>query len=55
MKVAKIIGADSVTFLTIKDLKACLKQSEKFCYACFDGKYSIPVCEDGVCSAKSLY
>ncbi|MCK4796554.1 MAG: amidophosphoribosyltransferase [Spirochaetes bacterium] len=42
-EIAKIIGADSVTFLRIEDLKECLKCPEKYCYACFDGNYSIPV------------
>ncbi len=40
-EIAKIIGADSVTFIKIENLKSCLKKPDKYCYACFDGNYSI--------------
>ncbi len=40
-KIADIIGADSVTFLEIENLRTCLKEPDKYCYACFDGNYSI--------------
>ncbi|MBP7553327.1 MAG: amidophosphoribosyltransferase [Spirochaetes bacterium] len=38
-EVAKIINADSVTFLPIEYLKSCFKEPDKYCYACFDGNY----------------
>jgi len=44
--IAKIIGADSVTFLDIEDLKQCVKNPDKFCYACFTGNYPIQVIEN---------
>ena len=40
-EIAKIIGADSVNFLSIEDMKECLKTQDKYCYACFDGNYPI--------------
>ena len=42
-KIAEIIGADSVTFLDINNMRDCLTEPDKYCYACFDGSYSIPV------------
>jgi amidophosphoribosyltransferase len=40
-KIAKMIGADSVNFLEINNLRDCLKDPNKYCYACFNGNYSI--------------
>lgn len=40
-EIAKIIGADSVTFLQLEDLRACLKSPDSFCYACFNKDYPI--------------
>jgi amidophosphoribosyltransferase len=40
-EIAKIIGADSVTFLQLEDLKACLKEPDSYCYACFNRDYPI--------------
>lgn len=37
--IAREIGADSVMFLSIEDLKSCVSNPEDFCYACFDGNY----------------
>ncbi len=42
-EIARIIGADSVTFLSLGDLKNCLTESNKYCYACFTGKYPIKI------------
>lgn len=42
-QIAKKIGADSVTFLSIDDLKSCVKKPDSFCYGCYTGKYPIPV------------
>lgn len=38
-EIAKIIGADSVTFLSVDDLKECLTYSDKYCYGCFNKVY----------------
>ena len=40
-EIAKIIGADSVTFLQLEDLRACLKDPDSYCYACFNKDYPI--------------
>ncbi|MCB0290148.1 MAG: amidophosphoribosyltransferase [Calditrichaeota bacterium] len=37
------LGADSLKYLTIEDLRACVKTADNFCYACFNGEYPIPV------------
>ena len=42
-EIAKFINADSVTFLPLDDLKSCLKEKEKYCYACFNGDYPITI------------
>jgi amidophosphoribosyltransferase len=42
-EIAKKIGADSVTFLTIEELKSCLQQPERYCYACYNGDYAIDI------------
>ncbi len=38
-KIAKHIGADSVMFLPLAELKNCSEQAEDFCFACFGDKY----------------
>ncbi len=45
MEIAKIIGADSVTFLSVADLKECLTDSNAFCYACFNREYPTTIDE----------
>ncbi|MFQ3620625.1 MAG: amidophosphoribosyltransferase [Spirochaetales bacterium] len=42
-EIARIIEADSVRFLSISYLKACIAQSEDYCYACFSGEYPYPI------------
>lgn len=42
-EIAKFINADSVTFLPIEKLRECLKEPDKYCYACFNGDYPILV------------
>jgi amidophosphoribosyltransferase len=42
-EIAHHIGADSVRFLPIERLKECLDGPDNFCYACFTGRYSLPV------------
>jgi amidophosphoribosyltransferase len=48
-ELAKEIGADSVDFLDINDLKACLKKPGDFCYACFNGDYCMDVKSGKTC------
>ncbi|MEJ2633699.1 MAG: amidophosphoribosyltransferase [Calditrichia bacterium] len=36
------VGANSLKYLKIEDLRACVKQPDNFCYACFSGNYPIP-------------
>lgn len=45
-EIAKIIGADSVTFLKVEALKECLSDPDNYCYACFNGNYPISGCDD---------
>ena len=45
MSVAEIrdyLGADSLKYLKIEDLRKCVKAADKFCYACFNGNYPLP-------------
>ncbi len=42
-EIAVEIGADSVRFLTINELRLCLEEPEQYCYACFSGRYTCPV------------
>jgi len=41
--IAVFIGADSVRFLGVDELKATLGKPKHFCFACFTGKYPMPV------------
>ncbi len=41
-EIQEYIGADSLKYLKMEDLRECLKSSEKFCYACFNGEYPVP-------------
>jgi amidophosphoribosyltransferase len=51
-EIARHIGADSVKFLSIESLRACLSNPDDFCYACFSGEYPCPV-RDAPVSRKS--
>ncbi|MCF7928945.1 MAG: amidophosphoribosyltransferase [Spirochaetales bacterium] len=42
-EIAGHIGADSVRFLTIEELKSSLDEPNSYCFACFSGNYPIPV------------
>lgn len=44
-EIAKKIGADSVTFLGVEDLRECLQSPEDFCYACFTREYPTKITE----------
>jgi amidophosphoribosyltransferase len=41
--IAREIGADSVRFLSLDALRACVDRSDDFCTACFNGEYPCPV------------
>jgi amidophosphoribosyltransferase len=41
--IARDIGADSVRFLTVEALRACVDDPQNFCCACFSGEYPCPV------------
>ncbi len=47
-KIAEFVGANSVAFLSLKDLKATVKTPGNFCYSCFNGEYcmSVPLRKD---------
>ena len=38
-EIAKTIGADSVKFLPLSEMKKCVELPENYCYACFDGTH----------------
>jgi len=40
-EIAKHIGADSVKFLPVEKLKKCYKNSNDYCYACFNNDYPV--------------
>ena len=42
-QIARYIGADSVAFLPIDSLRACVSNPDDFCYACFSGEYPFAV------------
>ena len=42
-EICKLIGADSLTYLTIEGMERATGQSGGFCKACFDGKYPMEV------------
>lgn len=44
--IAKHIGADTVSFLSVEKLKGCLGNPCDFCYACFTGEYPLEVKEN---------
>jgi len=41
--IAEEIGADSVNFLPLSQLKKCVKNPEDFCFACFSGDYPVKI------------
>lgn len=40
--IQEYVGADSLKYLKLEDLKECVRKPQQFCYACFNGKYPIP-------------
>jgi len=45
------IGADSIGYLELEDLQACVKDEagDSFCYACFTGDYPVTPSGRGTC------
>lgn len=41
--IAKIIGADSLAYLSLEGLLSCVDRPETYCAGCFSGKYPMPV------------
>lgn len=41
-EIAETIGADSVKFLPIEELRKCVQEPDHFCYACFNGDHLYP-------------
>ena len=41
--IAQDIGADSVKFLSVEELRACVDNPDDFCCACFSGEYPCTV------------
>lgn len=39
---SSFIGADSLTFLSLEGLRACVPDPQRYCMACFDGEYPTP-------------
>ncbi len=37
------IGVDSLKHLSLKSLAKCLRESEEYCYACFNGEYPLEI------------
>ncbi len=38
-QLSKVLGLDSLHYLSLEGLKSCVSESNKYCCACFDGKY----------------
>lgn len=47
-EICEYLGADSLTYLDVNDLREACKGKDEFCCACFDGKYpmEVPIIED---------
>jgi amidophosphoribosyltransferase len=39
------ITADSLAYTTVEGLRECLGNDDRWCMACFDGKYPLPITE----------
>jgi amidophosphoribosyltransferase len=42
-EIGKFLGVDTLSYLSMEGLRRCVKRPDDFCYACFDGSYTIPV------------
>lgn len=43
VEIARVIGADSVRFLSIEQLQRCLDEPQAYCFSCFSGRYPFAV------------
>jgi len=41
-EIAKYLRVDSLAYLSLEGLRSCVVRPDDFCYACFDGSYSVP-------------
>ena len=39
LEIAKMLGVESLGYLSVEGMKTCTGQPENFCAACFDGVY----------------
>ena len=39
------LTADSVLYMSVEGIRACLAHGDRFCMACFDGRYPVPITE----------
>ncbi len=45
-QLAKVLGLDSLHYLSLQGLKNCVQCPDDYCYACFDGNYPSPLPEN---------
>ena len=47
-EICEYLGADSLTYLGLEELKEACGYKDQFCAACFDGKYpmEVPINDD---------
>jgi amidophosphoribosyltransferase len=44
-EIRRHLTADSLRYLTVEGLRACVGDDGRFCMACFDGNYPVPITE----------
>ena len=42
-EIRKFLGVDTLAYLSLEGLMACIGERDRFCYACFTGKYPVPL------------
>jgi amidophosphoribosyltransferase len=47
-QIARHIGADTVSFLPLAELRQCVNNPDDFCYACFSGQYPVKVTDPAI-------
>jgi amidophosphoribosyltransferase len=52
-EIADYIGAESVMFLPMDELKNCLNISNDYCYSCFCGDYPVESLKDEALKKES--
>jgi len=43
--IKEFLGVESLAYLSLEGMLACVKSPESFCTACFTGDYPVPVTE----------